>query len=278
MTDPTFDRIADAFLATGPVVLPDRVLDAAFEEVRHTRQRRVLWHGLRRFAPMNSYAKIAVAAVAVVAVGLVGLSFLDVGGGGVGGPPAASPSPSPTPAPTATPTPSPTAAPEPTAPSLTGQFTSDLHGYSIAVPEGWETRSATMPWTSQYVDGFSDSADLLMGPEGHGFVALASQPLGDRTPAEWEADAWQIVIADEPTSEGCPAEARPVTVDGATGVEACDLILVTSGGRGYWIRDFLGDDAPWDRVYGATFVESLLASITFQPEDAVDGVPSPSPS
>ena len=46
MTDRTFDRIADDFLSPGPTVLPDRVLDAAFEEVHGTRRRRVL--GARR--------------------------------------------------------------------------------------------------------------------------------------------------------------------------------------------------------------------------------------
>lgn len=275
MTDRSFDRIADAFLADGPDVLPDRVLDAAFEEVHRTRQRRVLVRVPRRFPIMNTFAKLAVAAVAVIAVGVLGLTFLGPPGeGGVGG--ASGSTPSPTVAPTATPVPTPTPTPAPTAPPLTGQFTSERHGYSIAVPETWSTRPATAPWTTEYVDYFSESSDLLLGE--HGFLALASQPLGDRTPAEWQADVWQILIDDDPATAGCSSEAEPITIDDASGVFACNLALVTSGGRGYWIRDFLEDDPPWGSVYDRAYFESILATMTLNPEDAVDSVASPAPS
>ena len=131
MTDRTFDRIADDFLSPGPTVLPDRVLDAAFEEVHRTRQRRVLWRAPWRFPTMNSYAKVAVAAVAVIAVGFVGLTFLDPNQGGVGGLPSAAPSP--TVAPTATPVPTGTPTPDPTAPP----------DWSSSRPPAMDTQSAT---------------------------------------------------------------------------------------------------------------------------------------
>jgi hypothetical protein len=284
MTERQFDRIADAFMAEGPTVLPDRVLDAAFEEVHRTRQRRVLWRALRRLPTMNTYARFAVAAVAVIALGLLGLNYLGSDRGGVGGSPTASPSPSLTTAPSAAPSPVPSAAPSatsaaaPTAPPLTGRFTSPSHGYSIAVPEGWTTRPATKPWTTEYVDHFTESADLVEGAEHQGFIAVASQPLGGRTRAEWEADAWQIVIKDEPAFVDCPASAEPITIDGAQGIFSCDLALVTSGGRGYWIRDFLDGDPPWGRVLDRAYFDSLLATMKLTPGEAVDRVASPSPS
>jgi hypothetical protein len=275
MTDRRFDRIADDFLSSGPTVLPDRVLDAAFEEVHRTRQRRALWLAPWRFPTMNTFAKFAVAAVAVIAVGVLGLTFLNPDQGGVGGVPSVAPSA--TVAPTATPVPTPT--PAPTPPALTGEFTSPSHGYTIAVPEGWSTRPATAPWTTEFADYFSASADIVSDEASRqGFLAVASQPLGDRTRAEWEADVWRIVLVDGPENAACPSQTVPITVDGAPGVVACDLVLVTSGGRGYWIRDFLGDDPPWGSVLDRAFFDSMLATMKLHPEDAVDEVASPAPS
>jgi hypothetical protein len=270
MTDRPFDQIADAFLAPGPVVLPDRVLDAAFEEVHRTRQRRVLWLAPWRFPSMSTFAKVAVAAVAVIAVGLVGLTFLQPGGnGGVGAPSAA---PSPTVAPTASPTPAPTPAPsaDPTAPPLTGQFTSPTHGYAISYPEGWNARAATAPWTGNIVDYFNDGSDIIAPADpGSPFIALASQPLGDRTREQFEADYWQIMVDDDPAAATCAATAEPITIDGAAGLMACKAALVTDGGRGYVAMMWSSDGAPYDDAWFA----SVLATMTLDPEAAVDTAP-----
>lgn len=275
MTDRSFDRLADAFMADGPVVLPDRVLDAAFEEVHRTRQRRVLVRVPRRFPIMNTFAKLAVAAVAVIAVGVLGLTFLGPKDGGVGGAPGATPSA--TVAPTPTPSPTPTATPDPTAPPLTGQFTSPSHGYTISYPATWTTRPASEPWTTEFVDYFDQQGDLLLSEAA--FLSLASQPLAGRTPAEWEGDVWQILIDDEPATAGCSAEAEPITIDGAAGVFACNLALVTSGGRGYWIMLFTMGEESWvDDVYDREWFDSVLATMKLYPEDAVDSVASPAPS
>lgn len=279
MSDRTFDRIADAFLASGPVVLPDRVLDAAFEEVHRTRQRRVLWLAPWRFPSMNTFAKFAVAGVAVIAIGLVGLSFLNGSGTGGGAAPTASPSatPSPSPTPSGTPTPSPV----PTAPPLTGQFPSERNGFSIAYPAGWSTRAATEPWVSGFVDFGHPGGDVLYEPsnEAHLFVALASQPLGDRTREEWEAEIFQLQ-ADDQRAADCSTRAEPVTIDGAPGVICGDqLVLVTEGGRGYFILLYTSGDEPWlGDVYDRAWFESLLATLELHPEDAVDEAASPSPS
>jgi hypothetical protein len=98
-TDQDLARIVRSWLDEGATALPDRVLDAVLDQVPATRQRRSLWPS-RRFAEMNTYAKLAIAAAAVVVVAIVGYNLLPArGGDAVGGPavtaaPSASPSPS----------------------------------------------------------------------------------------------------------------------------------------------------------------------------------------
>ena len=273
MTDRRFDRIADAYLAAGPVVLPDRVLDAAFEEVHRTRQRRVLWRAPWRFSSMNTFAKAAVAAVAVIAVGLVGLTFLQPGGnGGVGAPSAA---PSPTVAPTPTPTPAPTPTPDPTAAPLTGQFTSDVYGISLAYPEGWVVAPATAPCVTAGVNYIEPGADIIHHPEQEAnlFMRICSQALGDRTADEWGAE---MLATDE-----CGDAVSPITIGGHAGVitTGCDHAQVVVDGRGYVIRSYTSGDEPWiGGEHDRAWFESVLATVELHPEDAVDEIASPSPS
>jgi hypothetical protein len=268
MTESKFDRIADAFLAPGPTVLPDRVLDAAFEEVHRTRRRRVLRRVPWRFPDMNTFAKVAVAAVAVIAVGFLGMTFLGPDESGIGGAPSAAPSA--TTAPTATPSASPLAG----TPPLTGAFTSPSHGYAIAYPESWKARPATAPWSSNIVDYFNEGSDILAPADpGSPFIALASQPLGDRTREQFEADYWQIMVDDDPGAAACASEAEPITIDGAAGVMACDAALVTDGGRGYVAMLWSSDGAPYDDAWFA----SVLATMKLNPEDAVDAAGSAAP-
>ena len=271
MTDHKFDRIADDFLSSGPTVLPDRVFDAAFEEVHRTRQRRVLWGAPWRFPTMNTFAKVAVAAVAVIAVGILGLTSLNPNQGGVGGVP--STVPSPTVAPTATPVPTAIPTSAPTIPPLTGQFTSAIYGFSISYPETWGVRPAVFHWTSGFPDWSASEGDgdLLHDSEQPGsyFLVLASQPLGDRTPAEWEADVWQSVIADDPAAAACQATAAPITIDGVNGIIACDYVLVADGGRGYYIyMNVSSDDPAVANMYDRAWYESVLATMDLRPEDA----------
>ena len=222
---------------------------------------------------MNTFAKFAVAAVAVVAVGFVGLNFLRPDGtGGVGAPSAA---PSPTVAPTATPS------PVPTPPPLSGQFTSAMHGLRLRYPATWESRPATVPWISGFLDFGNESGDVLYEPSNPGnvWLAMASHPLGDRTPAEWEAEVWQYLADDDPGAAACPAEARPVMIDSASGVIACNLALVTDAGRGYYVGLYVSDDDPRNvEMYDAAWFASVLARMELRPDEAVDAIESPAPS
>lgn len=271
-----FDRIAEDFLADGPTVLADRVFDAALDEVHLTRQRRVVWRTRWRFPDMSTFSKFAVAAVVVIAVGYLGLTFLRPSGTGTGGGPTAVPSPSApvAPTPTLTPTPGPTATPAPvqTAPPLTGTFTSQRHGYVISYPDGWSAKPASAPWTAGVVDFFNEGSDLLApGEPGNPFLALASQPLGDRTRAEWEADVWQILLDDDPGTGGCSSAAEPITIDGAPGLTACNVAMVTDGGRGYLVMLWVsGDEPALAELYDEAWFASVLATMDLQPANAID--------
>jgi hypothetical protein len=280
MTDRPFDRIAEAFLATGPTVLPDRVLDAAFEEVHRTHQRRVPWRTPWRTPIMHTYAKLALAGVAVIAIGLVGWSFLGPTGSGGGGAPVATPTPTiaPSPSPSATPSPPPT--PAVTAAPLTGQFTSERHGYSIAYPETWFTRPATVPWISGFVDFGSPAGDVLYDASipAHLFLALASRPIGEQTLTAFDAEVRQALAGDDADAGTCTT-VQPMTIDGEAGVVGCNVAVVTAGGRGYFVLLYTSGDEPWlDDVYDDDWFRSVLTTMQLDPADARDDAASPTPS
>ncbi|HYL40688.1 MAG TPA: carboxypeptidase-like regulatory domain-containing protein [Candidatus Binatus sp.] len=106
-----FDRIASTWLAEGPEVLADRVLDGALREIHRTRQRRRPWTPWRTFAmafqPTSALARVA-AAIVIGAVALGGAGYLLTPRAGTGGPGPSASQPS---IPPATPTTAPTAHP-----------------------------------------------------------------------------------------------------------------------------------------------------------------------
>jgi hypothetical protein len=102
-------RVVRSWLEEGVTSLPDRVLDDVLDRLPTTPQRRSWWPA-RRFAEMNNFAKLALAAAAVAVIAVVGLNLLPASGG-LGGDPTASPTPSTT----QTPIPSPTLAAFPVA-------------------------------------------------------------------------------------------------------------------------------------------------------------------
>lgn len=219
---------------------------------------------------MNKIAGFGLAAAAAVVVLIVGAQFVGspgTGGLGAGGP-TATPDPTATPEPTATA--APTATPPASAPPLTQNFTSTLHGISVSYPEGWTAEAATEPWTENTFSLLfgEPHVDFLYDPvlTDHLFLAIASQPIGDSTPEDW-------VAAQMASDEGC-ATTEAIAVDGATGLiggEGCDVAVVTTAGRGYWIQLHTSEDdpvvvAPYDRAW----FEEVLATVQLHPEDAVD--------
>jgi hypothetical protein len=256
-------RLADYYETEAPPAAPAWVLGDVLATIDSTRQRRVFirvpW---RKFPTMNTYARLAVAAVAVIAIGAVGIAVLRPGNSpGVGGQ-AETPSPSPSPSATGRPTPSPTSAPP-----LTQSFTSTLHGISVSYPDGWTAQAATEPWTaSTFPLSFLEShADFLYEPTltSDLFLTIASQPIGDSTPKDW-------VAKQMASDEGCTAT-KPIAVDAVSGLigsSGCNVVVVTTAGRGYWIQLYTGDAAPV--TYDRAWFEEVLATVQLHPEDAVD--------
>jgi hypothetical protein len=98
------DAILAAWLEEGPGGLPEVTRRAIAVNTRTTNQRRrPIWE-LQRRPSMNPFARIAVAAIALIAL-IGGAVYVFGPTGGVGGPPAASPSPTSSPSPRATATP-----------------------------------------------------------------------------------------------------------------------------------------------------------------------------
>jgi hypothetical protein len=261
------DRLIHAFLNEGLDELPDPVYDAVRNRIEQTRQRAFI--GPWRTSFMTKAMKYGLAAAAVVVIAIIGYQFL--GNSNTGGPGPTSPSPSPSA--TGRPTPSPSAS----APPLTQSFTSTVHGISVSYPEGWTAQAATAPWTDRTFPlsfGISQ-ADFLYDPTltSDLFLTTASQPIGDSTPEGWVAEQMA-------SGEGCTAT-EPVAVDGATGLigkDGCNVAVVTTAGRGYWIELYTsGDDPVAVAAYERAWFEEVLATVQLHPEDAVDSAPSSSP-
>ena len=70
------------------------------------------------------------------------------------------------------------------------------------------------------------------------------------------------------------ASDEPIAVDGAPGLIGdgdCDVTVVTTADRGYWIQLYTsGDDPLAVDAYDRAWFEELLATVQLHPEDAVD--------
>ncbi len=106
-----------------------RVAGAVLDRLDTTHQRRSWWPAWR-FADMNGYAKLLIAAAAVVVVAVLGISLLPSVGSGPGN---AQPSPSPSP------TPAPSAAALPVAGQIqAGTYRVPDSSILITMPAGWD--------------------------------------------------------------------------------------------------------------------------------------------
>jgi hypothetical protein len=178
MTENDFDQTARLWLEDGPIVLSDRALLAALDEIHVTRQRRAWWPA-RRFKEMNSFAKFAVAAAVVLVAALVGINLLPSQGNIAA--PSASPSPSPSPA--VSPPPvhggelSPgayTIGPAPdgvdtffACPEPTGSGCSNTVRVVFTVPDGWSGAGDSI-WLT---------AEENVNPDGAGLLFVRGGPL-----------------------------------------------------------------------------------------------------
>ena len=218
-----FDRVLEDWLAEGPSRLPDRVISETVDQLDHIKRRRyVLPPGRERMTRLL-IAGTGLAAALIAAV--VGFSALT-GGPGVGGPGGVT-------------------------------YTSDRHGYSVFLPDGWTVEERAGTWevglffdaNSAGVDSYLRRDRDLGAPLN---LYLASQPI----PTGMTFDEWATthdeandqahpcfdVVATYPevTVDGEPARQRAQHCetffgegdDGAlTGIQT----LVAHNGRGYAI-------------------------------------------
>jgi hypothetical protein len=153
---------------------------------------------------------------------------------------------------------------------VTQSLTSTLHEIWLSYAEGWIAQAATEPWTDstfplEFVEPHADfvydrtlTSDL--------FLTIASQPIGDSPSEDW--------VSEQMASGGECTAIAPIAVEGATGLigaTGCDVAVITTAVRGYWIQFYTsGDDplgvAPYDRAW----FEEVLATVQLHPEDAVD--------
>jgi len=253
------DQQLSAYLREGPTELPYQSFDAVRDRTEQTRQRVVI--GPWRTPIMNRLVTVGFAAAAVVIAVFVGAQVFGSPTGGFGSQATPTPSPSPTAVsrPSATPV---------SAPPLSQTFTSTLYGISLSYPQGWKKQDATAPWTdSTFPLNFDGpQADFLYDPiqTSNLFLTVASQPIGDSTPADWMATQMA-------GSEGCTSTS-PITVGGAAGMiggDGCDVVVVTRADRGYWIQLYTSGDNPAAVApYNRAWFEEVLATVELRPADA----------
>jgi hypothetical protein len=234
------DRVLQIWMADGPSVMPDRIVDVVADRIGAQRQRRS-WRFLRRLA-MNPLLKLGAAAAALLVVAVIGYNLLPRQGG-VGGPT--------TPLPTASPTANPSSSPVATGPVAlrsgilsAGRYRMDLSfidpGLSIVanVPEGWvgypESPALTSPEGSNegVLIGFMQADRLFSDPchwdlDGTGSPDQQGDVVVGPTAADLvsalQANSSYTTSGHEPTSiGGFQARALELQLPGSDVTSACD--------------------------------------------------------
>jgi hypothetical protein len=229
------ERLLDLWFSDGPDQAPDRVVDIVTDRIERQSQRPA-WRLQWRSFPVNTYAKIAVAAAAVLVVAVAGYNLLPTGSTGVGGP---APSASPTVIPAASPSASPAASVEPSANAVyPAWFTGDragagmltagsqttrsfVPGFTFTVPEGWVNSSDEAGFYGLFPDTPANAAEyaasegfaheIFMGPRDRPyFVCEAWEDNRGATAAEIVAS----MVANEALATSEPVD---VTIGGLTG-------------------------------------------------------------
>jgi hypothetical protein len=270
------ERTLDAYLASGPESVADRVIDAALLEIDHTKQRHARGGPWRNWN-MTSNLRLAalVGAAAAILIGVIALRPGPLAS--VGGPASPSLSVSTSPAPTAVDT------------TTWTTFTSTRNGISFKAPTGWTVKPATARWVSQHDDpGPSGEAnDQAISPSQAAFLVSSQRLPAGMNDAAW----WASYLA---TQRGVNAAIcdpqqlssfRTMVVDGHTayvhgGREACNFTeaIVLDGGRAYGLDAVSNLDGSAG-VFEESLFEAWLSTVRLDPASAVDspsGTPGPS--
>ena len=258
MTDRTaIEQALDRYLAEGGEQVPDRVVDAALDQIDHTSQRRALrvpW----RFPDMPYFLRSAMVGAVVVAVLIVGGVLLTRGPTtNIGGPPPASSLLS------VSPSASSSATPELTDTSNWVPFTSERYGYQIEHPPTWTATPAAGDWDfeTNRLDWQTDDADVVLSAQAR-FSAFASDVPADMSEDEWIAAYYEGSVANGFNCEDF-VDWQPISVDGYAGrmavTDACfdAQAFIFIDGR---VHVF----AIW-REDREALLEAFLSTVQFQP-------------
>ena len=232
------DQTLEAWLAEGPSLLPDHVIDRIVRQLDKTEQRRPTWLPGRERMNRMMVAIVGVAAAVALAVLAAGLYLgRSSNAPGVGGPPA----------PTASPTPGPTAGPT----ELQGVlYTSERHGYSLLLPDDtWTVEELPGSWplgdTFNQEGPGADSVSKEASEPGP-FILFNSQPVPTGTTLQqWVTDydeagrIWFPTCQVERSDTGVVGgETARINSYRCTGTDRAREAVTLHGGRAYVIRVF----------------------------------------
>lgn len=257
------ELVLDRYLADGAERVPDRVIDAALDEIDGIPQRRLL-NVLWTIPAWPPFIRPALAGAALVVAVALGWSLLERQPNSSVGDPAG-------------PTPSPSVSPAPPA----GQrFSSPLYGYSVEAPRGWRFEPATKLWIPvegqfgeapmDFVVSRDEQIRLRAGsgviPEGAAvddWIArfITHTPLPECGPPR---DTLELILID-----GQPGRLR----DNCGEVEA----TVVVGQRVYAFTLWVNQGTSPSLSGGRSVFDQLASTIRLSPEDAA-GAESPAPS
>ena len=238
------ERLMDHWLAEGPTVVADRVIDVIADRIERQSQRPSWRLRLAERRVDVDFPFAAVVAAVVVAVGIVGFSL----GGGFTAP--SNPlSPAHTTGPTSAPTRThrATPSPRPQVP-LTRRFTSAVNHYSISYPDGWTVKpaTATYRWGSS-LSIHDPTVDVLVAPGGRTALYVVSVDIPEGVTAN---DSYQYLLRPDARLI-CPLGDQPlpditVSIEGVVGSagKACGAMGYVTPITGHQGFEFLMTPSP----------------------------------
>lgn len=211
--DRDLERLLDSWLADGPLVVADRVIDDVADRIGRQRQRPAWRLRTWRFSPMTSTLKLA-ASAAVLVVAVAGLAFLVFprgGGHGAVAPPSVAPSPS---------------AAVPSGYPISGLLNAGSHAtrsfnpaFTFTAPDGWINDGDSPSYYSLFPDTPANRAEFARTGNTAQGIVVASQ----LQRPYFICESWE-------DNRGATAAAMVAAVKANQALATTGLIDVTVGG------------------------------------------------
>lgn len=161
-------------------------------------------------------------------------------------------------------------APAVTAPELTQEFTSAVHGYSLRFPGPWAPIPATVPWDPTDQAGTDESLDFFRASLGTGALRVASTVV----PVGMDPDAWISRNITPPGGDCGPDRSTlgVIDIDGhaARVRTSCGEVeaTVSVDGRAYLFTMFIHDSEPFTVAGARALFAAIVGSVVFIPDVA----------